>query len=75
MAEKKADRSKEGKYSSKQGTMLVHKADIQRAAAMKEWLAGLPDDVGARVMVTLDMALKAFAEARGFKAMSTTRVR
>ena len=40
-----------------------------------EWLAGLADHVGAPVTVTLDMALKAFAEAHGYKPMPRRRVR
>ena len=75
IAEKKADRSKEGKHSQKQGIILVYKADVQTAPAMKDWLAGLADHVGAPVTVTLDMALKAFAEAHGFKPMPRRRVR
>ena len=75
MAEKKADRSKEGKHSQKQETIVVCKADIQTAAAMKDWPVGLADHVGAPVTVTLDMALKAFAEARGFRPMPRRRVR
>jgi hypothetical protein len=75
MAEKKADRSKQGKHFPKQGIILVYTADIRAAAAMKGWLAGLADHVGAPVTVTLDMALKAFAEARGFRPMPRRRVR
>jgi hypothetical protein len=76
MARKKPGSSKKtAKSSPKQGTILVYKADIQTAAAMKEWLAGLADHVGAPVTVTLDMALKAFAEARGFQPMPRRRVR
>jgi len=72
----KADSSKRaGKDSPKQGIILVYKADIQTAAAIKDWLAGLADHVGAPVTVTLDMALKAFAEARSFKPMPRRRVR
>jgi hypothetical protein len=40
-----------------------------------EWLAGLADHVGAPVTVTIDMALKAFAEARDYKPMPRRRVR
>jgi hypothetical protein len=76
MAGKKADGSKgAGKDSPKQRIILVYKADIQTASAIKVWLAGLADHVGAPVTVTLDMALKAFAEARGFKPMPRRRVR
>jgi hypothetical protein len=75
MAKKRADRSKQGKHPPKQETIVVYKADIQTAAAMKDWLAGLADHVGAPVTVTLDMALKAFAEARGFRPMPRRRVR
>jgi hypothetical protein len=70
-----SDRAKEGKHSPKQETIVVYKADIQSAAAVKDWLAGLADHVGAPVTVTLDMALKAFAEARGFRPMPRRRVR
>jgi hypothetical protein len=75
MAKKKAASKKTGNDRPKQGIILVYKADAQAAPAMKEWLAGLADHVGAPVTVTLDMALKAFAEARGYKPMPKRRVR
>jgi hypothetical protein len=76
MARKAPEGSKKtGKASPKQGIILVYKADVQTAAAMKEWISGLADHVGAPVTVTIDMALKAFAEASGFKPMPRRRVR
>jgi len=75
MAKKKAASKKTGKEVSSQGIILVYKADSQTATVLKEWLAGLADHVGAPVTVTLDMALKAFAEARGYKPMPRRRVR
>jgi hypothetical protein len=75
MEEKSADRSKEGKYFPKQETILIFNAHIETAAAMKDWLARLADQVGAPVTVTVDMALKAFAEDRGFRPMPRRRVR
>jgi hypothetical protein len=75
MARKKAASKKSGKDGPRQGIILVYKADAQAAPAIKEWLAGLADHVGAPVTVTLDMALKAFAEARGYKPMPRRRVR
>ena len=76
MARKKAESSKDrGKNGPSQGTILVYKADIQTATAIKEWLSGLADHVGAPVTVTVDMALKAFAEAHGYKPMPRRRVR
>ena len=54
---------------------MVYKADAQTATSMKEWLAGLADHLGAPVTVTVDMALKAFAETRGYKPMPRRRVR
>ena len=48
MAKKKADTSKKtGKDVPSQGVILVYKADAQTATAIKEWLAGLADHVGA----------------------------
>jgi hypothetical protein len=75
MAAKHPKSKKTSKESPAQVTIVVYKADVQTAAAMKEWLSGLADHVGAPVTVTLDMALKAFAEARGFKPMPRRRVR
>lgn len=76
MARKKAGpKKKTGKDTPKQGIILVYKADAQAAPAIKEWLAGLADHVGAPVTVTLDMALKAFGESRGYKPMPRRRVR
>lgn len=76
MAKKKADTSKKtGTGAPKQGIILVYKADAQTSAAIKDWLAGLADHVGAPVTVTVDMALKAFAEARGYEPMPRRRVR
>ena len=70
MGKKKAATSKKtGTGPPKQEIILVYKADPQTARAMKEWLAGLADHVGAPVTVTIDMALKAFAEARSYKPM------
>jgi hypothetical protein len=76
MAKKKAQTSKTtGREGPSQGIILVYKADTQTATALKEWLAGLADHVGAPVTVTVDMALKAFAEARGYEPMPRRRVR
>jgi hypothetical protein len=76
MARKKPKSSqKAGKESPAQETLLVYKADVQAAEAMKEWLSGLADHIGAPVTVTIDMALKAFAEAHGYKPMPRRRVR
>jgi hypothetical protein len=76
MARKKPESSKQtGKESPKQGIILVYKADMQTAAAIKQWLSGLADHVGAPVTVTVDMALKAFAEAHGYQPMPRRRVR
>jgi hypothetical protein len=76
MAKKKAETAKKtGKDGPKQDIILVYKADPQTATAIKEWLAGLADHVGAPVTVTLDMALKAFAEAHQYKPMPRRRVR
>jgi hypothetical protein len=76
MAKKKAGPAeKTGRDLPRQGIILVYKADSQTATALKEWLAGLADHVGAPVTVTVDMALKAFAEARGYKPMPRRRVR
>jgi hypothetical protein len=76
MAKKKAETSKStGKDGPRQGIILVYKGDAQTAPAIKKWLAGLADHVGAAVTVTVDMALKAFAEARGYKPMPRRRVR
>ncbi len=76
MARKKAETPKKtGKDAPTQDTILVYKADPQTAAAIKDWLAGLADHVGAPVTVTVDMALKAFAEAHGYKPMPRRRVR
>jgi hypothetical protein len=76
MARKKAKNSKTaGSNRPSQGIILVYKADRQTATAIKEWLAGLADHVGAPVTVTVDMALKAFAEARGYTPMPRRRVR
>ncbi len=75
-SKKKAGTSKKtGKDGPSQGVILVYKADVQTATAIKEWLAGLADHVGAPVTVTVDMALKAFAEAHGYKPMPRRRVR
>jgi hypothetical protein len=76
MAKKKAETSKTtGKDRPTQDIILVYKADPQTAAAIKQWLAGLADHVGAPVTVTLDMALKAFAEAHNYAPMPRRRVR
>lgn len=76
MAKKKAETSKKtGKDGPTQAIILVYKSDPQTADAMKQWIAGLADHVGAPVTVTLDMALKAFAEAHGYKPMPRRRVR
>jgi hypothetical protein len=76
MAKKKAAPSKKsGKDAPSQGIILVYKADTQTATALKDWLAGLADHVGAPVTVTVDMALKAFAEAHQYKPMPRRRVR
>ncbi len=76
MARKKAETPKKtGKDVPTQAIVLVYKADPQTAAAIKDWLAGLADHVGAPVTVTVDMALKAFAEAHGYKPMPRRRVR
>ena len=75
MAKKKAASKETGKDAPRQGIILVYKADAQTATAIKEWIAGLADHVGAPVTVTVDMALKAFAEARGYKPMPRRRVR
>ncbi len=76
MARKKAETSTSaGKDRPSQGVILVYKADVQTATAIKEWLAGLADHVGAPVTVTIDMALKAFAEVHGYKPMPRRRVR
>jgi hypothetical protein len=58
-----------------QGTILVYKADSSTAEKINTWLTELSDHVGAPVTVTVDMALKAFAEAHGFKPMPKRRVR
>jgi hypothetical protein len=76
MARKKATTSKStGKNPPSQAIILVYKSDPQTATAIKEWLDGLADHVGAPVTVTVDMALKAFAEAQGYKPMPRRRVR
>ena len=76
MARKKADNSNTtGKDAPAQAIILVYKADPQTAASIKEWLSGLADHVGAPVTVTVDMALKAFAEAHRYKPMPRRRVR
>jgi hypothetical protein len=76
MARKKAETSpKTGKDGPSQGIILVYKSDAQTATSIKEWLSGLADHVGAPVTVTIDMALKAFAEAHGYKPMPRRRVR
>lgn len=49
--------------------ILVYKADPQTADPFKEWLIGLAEHVGAPVTITVDMALKHFAEARKFRPM------
>jgi hypothetical protein len=75
MAKKKAVSKPTGKDVPRQEIILVYKSDPQTAPVIKEWLAGLADHVGAPVTVTVDMALKAFAEARGYKPMPRRRVR
>ena len=46
MARKKAETSTSaGKDRPSQGVILVYKADVQTATAIKEWLAGLADHV------------------------------
>jgi len=76
VAGKKTHTSKRtSKSSPRQAIILVYKADLQTAPAVRDWLAGLADHVGAPVTVTIDMALKAFAEARGYKPMPRRRVR
>lgn len=52
----------------KQEILLVYKADPKYAAAYREWMESLAEHVGAPVTVTLDMALKAFAEKHKHKA-------
>jgi hypothetical protein len=76
MARKKPESPKKpGKESPAQATIVVYKADVQTAAAVKEWLTGLADHVAAPVTTVIDMALKAFAEAHGYKPMPRRRVR
>jgi len=76
IARKKPESSKKtGKTSPAQATIVHYKADVQTAAAVKEWLSGLADHVGAPVTTVIDMALKAFAEAHGYKSMPRRRVR
>jgi hypothetical protein len=76
MAKKKAETSKKtGKDAPPQDIILVYKADRQTATVIKQWLAGLADHVGAPITVTVDMALKAFAEAHHYPPMPRRRVR
>jgi hypothetical protein len=76
VARKKAETPETtGKDKPKQDIILVYKADPQTAAAIKQWLSGLADHVGAPVTVTLDMALKAYAEAHHYPPMPRRRVR
>jgi hypothetical protein len=75
MARKKRETPRARKESPKQGIILVYKADVQTLVTMKEWLSGLADHVGAPVTVTVDMALKAFAETHGYDPMPRRRVR
>jgi hypothetical protein len=65
VAKKKAKAAEKGR----QEIILVYKADPQTAGPFKEWLEGLAEHVGAPVTITLDMALKAFAESRKYKPM------
>lgn len=65
MAKKKAS----AKTKSRQGIVLVYKADAQTLETFKAWLEGLAEHVGAPVTVTMDIALKQFAEKMGYKPM------
>jgi hypothetical protein len=55
--------------------MTLSTLTAEVAAAIKVWLAGLADHVGAPVTVAIDMALEALAEARGYEPMPRRRVR
>ena len=76
MAKKKAETSKKtGKDAPRRISSWSIRPIRQTAAAIKQWLAGLADHVGAPVTVTVDMALKAFAEAHRYPPMPRRRVR
>lgn len=61
--------------AAKQVTIVAYKADVQASGPVKEWLEGLAAHVGAPVTITMDMALKEFAERRGFRPMPKRLVR